>query len=143
MLSDRELREILFAWLQHEFEDISEEHCCSGWAGEIEFSLWRAAKADPVVDFEYGHDTVPAERLQKILRVADHLGGWIRWDSGAEGRPAGPVFVSAREWDYIYTLYSKELEAIVTAPDYEASRTRLQRWWTSEMKLDRSDSDSI
>lgn len=138
-LSQDELRGVLKDWLSGEMSRISELCYCAGWINGLEFTLWRATLT-PLVDCEYELAIVPALCIQKLRKVAEYVGGWFVWQDGETFKPM-------QEWLQIYDQHARESEAAHQAresdPAYIQAKCRLQQWWTSNMKLDRSNPDAI
>ena len=76
-------------WLINEMSEISEECYCAGWMSGLEDVLWGAVLNLPN-DFQWGQDTISAERIARIRDASEWLGEWIIYQ-GVHGETAVPL----------------------------------------------------
>jgi hypothetical protein len=76
-------------WLINEMSEISEECYFAVWMCGLEDSLWNAVLNLPN-DFDYGQDTISAERITRIRDASEWLGEWIIY-KGRHGRTPVPL----------------------------------------------------
>ncbi len=81
--------------LAKEMSDVSEEAFYAGWMDELEFRLWEAVLGGPQ---KYGQIVLSEERLKRLRKMSDALGGWVWYnnDVGLE------EFVTLERWLILY-----------------------------------------
>jgi len=116
-------------------EELSEEHCCAGWATWCELDLWEAASSDEETGFPWGQGVIALATCRKLKHLAESSGGW--WIHGATSRQyykdkeQGRVFVPLADWKTLYEklrprvcLLSPEEFAKVIADKFREMRNR-------------------
>jgi len=76
-------------WLINEMSQISEDCWCAEWMSGLEDALWNAVLNLPN-DFQYGQDTVSAERIARIRDASEWIGEWIIYQM-FQGRTPVPL----------------------------------------------------
>lgn len=74
------VKEILGNWLLAEMSAISETLWYAGWHDGLEFTLWKAVSANPVVSLGGASTYCGADRLERLKRVAEIADVWGVFD---------------------------------------------------------------
>jgi hypothetical protein len=84
--------------LQEEIEEISEDHYCSRWEHNIEFSLFRALSGGPC---QIGQGQLTQERIDRLNLLVEISGGWVCYGK------KWPEFILLEEWVPIFEQYEE------------------------------------
>ena len=81
--------------------DISEAAFCASWMDELEYRLWEAVLGG---SRQYGQITLTTEQLERLRRMSEGLGGWVRFsdETGAE------EFTPHEQWRAMYGRWLSE-----------------------------------
>lgn len=71
-MSDR-TKEYAAKLLEELMSEISEDHYCAGWMGDLEYDLWRMMASN---DHHYGLCRVSDESIKLLRQYAEDAGGW-------------------------------------------------------------------
>jgi hypothetical protein len=68
--------------------EISEETLCASWVADNEFNIWNAITLGSPAP---GYGAINPRLLRRCQKLANEIGGWIRWTDG-------PQFVPMAQW---------------------------------------------
>ncbi len=91
----------LFALLILLRGEISEECMCSGWEGDLEYTLWDAVLDKPL--WIRWQQIVPDQR-QMLRELSEELGGWAVCGIG----DSEPRFVQMSDWEKMYAEKTRQ-----------------------------------
>jgi hypothetical protein len=91
-IQDR-LRKVSAGLLLARMEELSEDSYAAGWMQDLEYDLWRIAKAG---GGPYGMSCITKEQADELLRLAQDAGGWYE---GGEAPDGTMPFTPLAEWE--------------------------------------------
>lgn len=81
--------------------DISEDHYCAGWLGDLEYSLWSIVTGDSANTFGFG--TVERWKIKRLKALSGATGGWIERRRDAEHE----TFIPLEAWLTQFAAHQK------------------------------------